>query len=100
MAHYMLSTHEYRQSVQDGANPMRIGDKVRFRVSDVFLPSADALLEAPPSEGELDGTIVDFSDSGQRARVFALVDVVRTQTVVVPVEKLEKVLQSGPDRGS
>lgn len=73
---------------------------MRFRISDVFLPSPDALLVAQAGEGELEGTIVDFSDSGQKERVFALVDVVRRQTVVVPVEKLETVSQLGSDRGS
>jgi hypothetical protein len=46
------------------------------------------VLTAPAAEDELEGTIVDFSDSGQRARVFAVIDVIRKQIVVVPVEKL------------
>jgi hypothetical protein len=71
---------------------------VRFRISDVFLPSPEGLLLVPSSGEELEGTVVDFSDSGQKARFFALVDVVRRQTVVVPVEKLERVPRS--DAGS
>ncbi|HET9282418.1 MAG TPA: hypothetical protein VFR24_10715 [Candidatus Angelobacter sp.] len=42
----------------------------------------------------MEGTIVDFSDSGQKPRFFALVDVIRRQTVVVPVEKLHRVPRS------
>ncbi len=70
---------------------------MRFRVSDVFLPSQEAILAAPSAETELEGTIIDFSDSGQKVQVFAVVDVVRRQTVVVPVQKLEVV--SGPETG-
>ena len=80
-----------QHSVQEGRNPTQAGDKVRFRISDVFLPSPESVLLAPLPEEELEGTVVDFSDSGQKARVFALVDVVRRQTVVVPVEKLHYV---------
>jgi hypothetical protein len=79
-----------------GSNPTQTGDKVRFRVSDVFLPNEEAVLATPQAEEELEGIIVDFSDSGHKARVFALVDVVRRQTLVVPVEKLETVLPSKP----
>lgn len=74
-----------------------MGDKVRFSASDVFLPSQEILLAPPPAEAELEGTVVDFSDSGARARVFAVVDVVRKQTVVVPVEKLEIIVPPGPE---
>jgi hypothetical protein len=72
---------------------------VRFRIADIFLPTPDALLFASVGEGELEGTIINFSDSGQKARLFALVDVVRRQTVVVPVEKLKGLAQFGPERG-
>jgi len=67
------------------------GDKVRFRTADVFLPGQEGVLLAPPPEDEMEGTIVDFSDSGQKPRFFVLVDVVRRQTVVVPVEKLHRI---------
>jgi len=75
--------------VEERRKPTQTGDKVRFRVSDVFLPSQDALRFTSIGEDELEGTIVDFSDSGQNSRVFAVIDVVRTKTVVVPVEKLQ-----------
>jgi len=72
-------------------SPTQTGDKVRFRVSDVFLPSLEVVLAGPSAEGELEGTIVDFSDSGHLARAFAVVDVIRRQIVIVPVEKLQAV---------
>jgi hypothetical protein len=67
----------------------RAGDKVRFQVSDIFLPSPGGVLPSTPEETELEGTIVDFSDSGLRSRFFAVIEVVRIQSLIVPVDKLE-----------
>ncbi len=64
---------------------------MRFSVSDVFLPNAEGVFVAAPDEGNVEGTILNFSDSGSKSRVFAVVDVIRRQTVIVPVEKLEVV---------
>lgn len=86
--------------IHKGGNPTQTGDKVRFRISDVFLPNPEAVLAKPQAEEEVEGTIIDFSDSGQKARFFALVDVTRRQTVVVPVEKLNRVSPFGPERQS
>jgi hypothetical protein len=36
----------------------------------------------------VEGTVVDFSDSGITSRVFAVVEVVQKHAVVVPVAKL------------
>jgi hypothetical protein len=65
------------------------GDKVSFRVSDVFLPEAEELRAAWANAVEVEGTIVDFSDSGSASRVFAVVEAHQTHTVVVPVVKLK-----------
>jgi hypothetical protein len=62
---------------------------VRFRLSDVFLPSREELLLAWPGEAEVEGTIVEFSDSGSMPRTFAVVEVLRRQAVVVPVLSLQ-----------
>lgn len=59
-----------------------------FSLSSSFLPSSEELLKALSLESELEGTVIDFSDSGDTAQAFALVEVVRKQTVIVPVEKL------------
>jgi len=40
------------------------------------------------------GTILDFSDSGERIRAFAVVEVVRRRSFVVPVDQLT-ILTSG-----
>ena len=59
-----------------------------FRVSDVFLPGPEELFVVPSPQEELEGTVVGFSDSGSEPRAFAVVDVVRSQNVVVPTAKL------------
>ena len=69
--------------------PPDMGDWVRFRLADVFLPSQDELFNAPSDDTEMEGAIVDFSDSGLKPRAFAIVEVVGGQTMVVPVGKLK-----------
>jgi hypothetical protein len=66
----------------------QVGDKVRFSVSDIFLPDSENVFVVAPGEVEVQGTVVSFSDSGPTPRMFAVVEVVRRQTVVVPIEKL------------
>jgi hypothetical protein len=65
------------------------GDKVRFQAADVFLPNADDIRAVFQAEEEMEGTVIDFSDSGIRQNAFAVVEVVQKQTVIVPIEKLE-----------
>lgn len=67
------------------------GDKVSFRVSDVFLPDAEELRGNWADAAEMEGTIVDFSDSGNDARVFAVVEVLQKRTVIAPVAKLKRI---------
>lgn len=75
----------------------QIGDRVRFAVADVFLPGpGSAVLH---DETELDGTVVEFSDSGARTRAYAVIEVIRKQMMVVPVEKLTRMANS-PDGGT
>jgi len=65
------------------------GDRVRFCISDAFLPTAEELVVfAEPGEN-VEGTLVDFSDSGAKRSYFAVVEVVRRRTVIVPAEKVE-----------
>ena len=66
----------------------RKGDRVTFRIADAFLPDAEALRATFSESSELEGTVVDFSDSGEASRVFALVEVIQRHTVVLPVDKL------------
>ena len=71
---------------------------MRFRATDIFLPSAEDVLSVSPGE-ELEGVVVNFSDSGSTSRAFAVVDLIRRQNVVVPVKKLE-VVASHPEKRS
>ena len=65
----------------------RAGDRVRFRASSIFLsPTPEPI---SPDE-ELEGTVVAFSDSGNQPSVFAVIEVVRNQTLVVPVSELQE----------
>lgn len=74
----------------------RIGDQVRFRTADVFLwPPEDPLSGSPP-DAELHGTVVGFSDSGAASRVFAVVEVIRKQNIIVRVEDLESATGEPP----
>lgn len=67
---------------------------MRFSADAVFLPTSERVSILLAGESEVEGTIQAFSDSGAKSQAFAVVDVVRTETVVVPVEKLE--LIAGP----
>lgn len=71
---------------------------MRFRLSDVFLPSSEEVFGALAPDALLEGVIVSFSDAGSELRVFAVVDVVRQQTLVVPVNKMT-VVPTGPENG-
>ena len=64
------------------------GSKVRFHLADVFFPSTEELRAIFPHEEELEGTVMNFSDSGSRSNAFAIVEIIRKQTVVIPIEKL------------
>ena len=71
----------------------RVGDRVRFSLTDVFLPEpqpSDAhSAEAPADESELEGAILGFSDSGPLPKFFAVIGTAQKGTVVVPVDKMQ-----------
>jgi hypothetical protein len=73
-----------------------IGDHVSFRTASVFLWPEESSLSALPLDAEIDGNVTGFSDSGSEPKVFALVEVVRTQIVVVPVTEL-RLVETGTD---
>jgi hypothetical protein len=62
---------------------------VQFRVEDVFWPNPEGVFAPLAPDTELEGVIVSFSDSGSKPHAFAIVEVIRTQTLIVPVEKLD-----------
>jgi hypothetical protein len=42
-------------------------------------------------DSEVEGTIIDFSDSGSKPRAFAVIELVEKHTVIVPVTELRLV---------
>jgi len=70
------------------------GDRVRFSIADAFLPTEEELVALESPNEKVEGTVINFSDSGSKAAYFAVVDVIRRYAVVVPVEKLEVVHQN------
>jgi hypothetical protein len=51
----------------------------------------DELVSLVPGGDELEGTILSFSDSGTKLNAYAVVEVVRRLSLVVPVEDLRTV---------
>jgi hypothetical protein len=80
--------YNFASARSGGGCKTRVGDRVRFSLASVFLPDAQEVLAALSLASEVEGTIVDFSDSGQAERAFAVVDVVQRRTIIVPVDKL------------
>jgi hypothetical protein len=66
---------------------------VRFRVTAIFLSQSPEPFTAFPADAELEGTVIDFSDSGEQRAAFAVVEVVRPQSVIVPVSDLQEVMR-------
>ena len=71
---------------------VREGDRVSFKVRDAFVPTPNDLLAYLTEETELQGTIVGFSDSGPMARYFAVVGVTASRRVIVPLDRIRRVL--------
>lgn len=66
----------------------KIGDRVSFRISDVFLPEPAEVLAKLTPEVEANGVIVDFSDSGESRQAYAVVHITTQQSVLVSVNAL------------
>jgi hypothetical protein len=69
--------------------PTHLGDQVRFRAGSVFVWPQEGSLSALPQDAEIEGEVIGFSDSGPDLRVFAVVEVLRKRTVIVPVSSLK-----------
>lgn len=65
-----------------------IGDRVSFRICDVYLPEPIEVLASLTSDVEANGIVVEFSDSGSSPRVYALVRITAHQSVLLPVAAL------------
>jgi hypothetical protein len=73
----------------------KVGSRVRFSMRSVFLPDPGEAATFASGLDELEGTIAGLSDSGGAANVYAVVEVTRKMSFVVPVADLS--LLSGPD---
>lgn len=63
----------------------QIGDRVSFRIADVFLPEPSEVLANLTVDVETEGLVVEFSDSGSNVRAYALVRITPQQMVLLPV---------------
>jgi hypothetical protein len=72
----------------ENAGSAQIGDRVSFRISDVFLPEPAEVLAHLTPEVEANGVVVEFSDSGDRPRAYAVVRITGQQSVLLPVGAL------------
>lgn len=70
------------------ASSAQIGDRVSFRISDAFLPEPAEVLASLTAEAEINGVVVEFSDSGSSPRAYAVVQISPKQKVVLPVGAL------------
>jgi len=74
----------------------QIGDRVSFRIADVYLPEPVEVLAALTPDVEANGVVVEFSDSGSSPRVYALIRITAHQSVLLPVEALRIVSKRPP----
>jgi len=72
----------------ESAGTVQIGDRVSFRISDVFLPEPSEVLESLTADVETHGIVVEFSDSGSNPRAYAVVRITPQQAVLLPVNAL------------
>jgi len=70
------------------ATSVQIGDRVSFRIADVFLPDPPKVLANLTVDLEVEGVIVDFSDSGNNPCAYAMVRVTPKQMVLLPMHAL------------
>jgi len=68
---------------------VQIGDRVSFRISDIFLPEPSEVLANLTVDVETKGVVEEFSDSGDRPRAYALVRITAQQAVLIPVSALQ-----------
>jgi hypothetical protein len=72
----------------------QIGDRVTFRIADVYLPEPFEVLARLSPEVETNGVVVEFSDSGSDQRAYAVVRITTQQSVLLPVSAL-RLLKAG-----
>ena len=73
---------------RNSTSTAHIGDRVAFRIADVFLPEPLEVLASLTEDLEANGIITEFSDSGSNVRTYAVVRITPQQVVVIRVEAL------------
>ena len=63
----------------------QVGDQVSFRLADVFLPEPSEVMANLTTDVEANGVVVEFSDSGNDQRAYAVVRISPNQAVLLPV---------------
>jgi hypothetical protein len=71
--------------------PARVGDRVSFKIGDVFLPEPSEVLANLTAEVEANGVIVEFSDSGHDQLAYAVVRLSPQQAVLLPIHAVRVV---------
>jgi hypothetical protein len=66
----------------------QIGDRVSFRIADVYLPEPPEVLANLTEDVETHGVVEEFSDSGDSPRAYALVRITMQHAVLIPVTAL------------
>jgi hypothetical protein len=73
-----------------------IGNRVKFSAQRVFLANPEDAMSLASANSDLEGTIVGFSDSGTAAKAYAVVEVIRRMSLVVPVDDLNLISSLDP----
>jgi hypothetical protein len=74
-----------------------IGSRVQFSARNVFLANQVEAESLAGGDEEFEGRIIGFSDSGPLVRAYAVVEVVRKLSFVVPVHDLRLISDSEPN---
>jgi len=75
----------------DPSDCPKVGERVTFRVGDVYLPEPAEVLAKMTADVEACGVVVEFSDSGTKPRAYAVVQITREQVVLLPMGALHPV---------
>lgn len=76
------------EDLMQPAATAQIGDRVSFRIADVYLPDPPEVLANLTVDVETHGVVEEFSDSGDRPRAYALVRITVQLAVLIPVTAL------------
>ena len=71
------------------AESVHVGDRVSFSISDVFLPEPPEVLANLTVDTRTEGVVVEFSDSGNTPRAYAMVRITPQQMVLLPIAALQ-----------